>query len=85
MYKLVNLYHSLGEDLPLFLHLFDRIKEEGLSREEITDMLQSQRNVADMQETLIWLNNHIPELGREKQELEQEIARLRDIKNFMDT
>jgi hypothetical protein len=85
MFKLVNLYHKLGEDLPLFLHLFDRVKKEGLTREEITDMLQSQRNVSDMQETLIWLNNHIPELWREKQELEQEIARLRDIKNFMDT
>jgi hypothetical protein len=65
--------------------LFDRIKEEGLTREEITDMLHSQRNVSDMQETLIWLNNHIPKLWGEKQELEQEIARPRDIKNFMDT
>jgi hypothetical protein len=85
MFKLVNLYHSLGKDLPLFLHLFDRIKEEGLTREEITDMIHSQRNVSDMQETLIWLNNHIPKLWGEKQELEPEIARLRDIKNFMDT
>jgi transposase len=39
LYKLVNLYHSLGRDLPLFLHLFNRIKEEGLSREEIAYMI----------------------------------------------
>jgi hypothetical protein len=84
MYKLVNLYHRLGKDLPLFLHLFDRVKEEDLTREEITDMLQTQRNIADMQETVIWLNKHVPELEREKQELEQEIARIRDIKNFLD-
>ena len=84
MYKLVNLYHRLGKDLPLFLHLFDRVKEEGLTREEITDMLQTQRNIADMQETVIWLNKHVPELEREKQELEQEIARIRNIKNFLD-
>ena len=71
MYKLVNLYHRLGKDLPLFLHLFSRVKKEGLNREEITDMLETQRNISDMKETLIWLNNHVPERMREEQELDQ--------------
>ena len=69
MYKLVNLYHSLGKDLPLFLHIFDRVRKERLNREEITDMLETQRNISDMKETLIWLNNHVPERMREEQEV----------------
>lgn len=80
LYKLVNLYHRLGKDLPLFLHLFNRIKEEGLSREEIAYMIEIQSNIANKQETVVWLNKHISELGKEKQELEQEIVRLREIK-----
>jgi len=80
LYKLVNLYHSLGKDLPLFLHLFNRIKEEGLSREEIAYMIEIQSNIADKQETVVWLNKHISELGKEKQELEKDIIRLREIK-----
>jgi transposase len=66
VYKLVNLYHNLGKDLPLFLHLFNRIKEEGLSREEIAYMIEIQSNIADKQETVVWLNKHIAELGKEK-------------------
>ena len=80
LYKLVNLYHSLGKDLPLFLHLFNRIKEEGLSREEIAYMIEIQSDIADKQETVVWLNKHISELGKEKQELEKDIIRLREIK-----
>jgi transposase len=66
VYKLVNLYHNLGKDLPLFLHLFNRMKEEGLSREEIAYMIEIQSNIADKQETVVWLNKHIAELGKEK-------------------
>lgn len=80
LHKLVNLYHSLVKDPPLFLHLFNRIKEEGLSREEIAYMIEIQSNIADKQETVVWLNKHISELGKEKQELEKDIIRLREIK-----
>ena len=84
MYELVNLYHSLREDFPLFLHMFDRIKEEGLTREEITDMMQSQRNIADLQETLIWLNGHVPERMRQtEQDIDKEISRLYKIKDSL--
>jgi len=60
--------------------LFNRIKEEGLSREEIAYMIEIQSNIADKQETVVWLNKHISELGKEKQELEKDIIRLREIK-----
>jgi hypothetical protein len=60
--------------------LFNRIKEEGLSREEIAYMIEIQSNIADKQETVVWLNKHISELGKEKQELEKDIIRLGEIK-----
>ena len=84
-YKLVNLYHKLGHDLPLCLHLFERVKKEGLTREGITDMLQTHHNTADMKETLIWLNSHVPERMKEKREYhEQEIVRLDKLRNSME-
>lgn len=66
MFELVKLCHNLGKDLPLFLDSYKRVKKEGLSREQIIDMLQTCRKMSDMKETLIWLNNHVPE--RMKQE-----------------
>ena len=36
MYQLVNLYHHIGDDLPLFLQLFHQVKEKHLGKEEIT-------------------------------------------------
>lgn len=84
MYELTTLYYDLGRDLPLFLHLYNRIKEEGLDREEISYMIEVQRNVADLERAVIWLNKHIPELERDKVKLEQEIFRLEKIKYSME-
>ncbi|MGD9533900.1 MAG: hypothetical protein AB7V56_09050 [Candidatus Nitrosocosmicus sp.] len=81
MYELTMLYNNLGRDLPLFLHLYNRIKEEGLDREQISYMIEVQRNVTDLEHAVMWLNIHVPELEREKEELEQEIFRLRKIKD----
>ena len=63
-----------------FFDAFNRIKEEGLSREEIAYMIEIQSDIADKQETVVWLNKHISELGKEKQELEKDIIWLREIK-----
>jgi hypothetical protein len=41
-YKLASLYHELGEDLSLFLHMFDRVKVEGLTKKEIEDNRNSE-------------------------------------------
>lgn len=43
-------------------------------------MIEIQSNIADKQETVVWLNKHISELGKEKQELEKDIIRLGEIK-----
>lgn len=84
MYELTILYNNLGRDLPLFLHLYNRIQEEGLGREEISYMIEVQHNVADLERAVMWLNKHVPELERDKEELEQEIFRLRMIKDSLE-
>jgi hypothetical protein len=84
MYKLVNLYHSLGKDLPLFLYLFDRVKKEGLTRDDVKDLIEIQRSVGEMENAVTWLNKHVPELVKEKEELEQEIVRLSEFRNSLE-
>jgi transposase len=84
MYELTTLYNDLGRDLPLFLHLYDRIKKDGLNKEEISYMKEVQRNVADLERAVMWLNKYVPELERDKAELEQEIFRLRKIKDSLE-
>ena len=83
MYQLVNPYHHIGEDLPLFLQLFYQVKEKHLSKEEITELVQLQRNASDFEQALIWYNKVVPELRIEKEELEDEIFRLQSIRNSM--
>lgn len=62
MYDLYVLYNDLGKDLSLFLHLYNRIKAEGLDREEISYMVNVYRTVADLEYAVMALNKHIPEL-----------------------
>ena len=81
MSELIIIYDNFGKDLPLFLHLFNRIKEQGLSRDEIAYMIEMQSDIAEMQETVGWLNKHISELEKDKEEFEQEIFRLERIKD----
>jgi hypothetical protein len=52
MFGLAIIYDDLGKDLSLFLHMFDRIREEGLSRDEIAYMIEMQSNIASMQESV---------------------------------
>lgn len=84
MYELTILYNDLGRDFLLFLHLYHRIKEEGLNKEEISYMIEVQRNVAVLERSVMWLNKYVPELERDKEELEQEIFRLRKIKDSLE-
>jgi hypothetical protein len=81
MSELIIVHDNFGKDLPLFLHLFNRIKEQGLSRDEIAYMIEMQSDIAEMQETVGWLHKHISELEKDKEEIEQEIFRLERIKD----
>jgi hypothetical protein len=42
MGNLVVIYKELKNELPLFLHLYRRIKKEGLSKQDITELLEIQ-------------------------------------------
>ncbi len=46
MDNLVKIYQELKDDFPLFFHLYRRIKKEGLNKQDITDLLESQQDLA---------------------------------------
>ena len=50
--KLTNIYSELKNDFPLFLHLYRRIKKEGLNKQDITDLLKSQIKLKEMEKSL---------------------------------
>ena len=73
---LVKVYAELKNDFPLFLHLFRRIKKERLNKQNITELLQNQNKLLDLNEQVSYYNNHLYLLKSKKYNLEQEIQRL---------
>ena len=61
MNNLVTIYRELKKDFPLLLHLYHRIKKEGLNKQDITDLLQNHNNLIDLDEQVKFHNNHIIE------------------------
>ncbi len=51
MGMLVTVYHELKDDLPLFFHLFRRIKKEGLNKQDIGELLENQTYLVDLQKS----------------------------------
>ena|SRR6476659_2771132 len=76
MNNLVTIYRELKKDFPLFLHLYHRIKEERLNKQDITELLQNHNRLIDLNEQVVFYNNCIYELKVKKSILEQEINRL---------
>ncbi len=79
MESLVNMYKELKGDLPLFLHLYRRIKKEGLSRQDIGELLGTQHRLLDLGKRVDLYNNHIWDLHAQKLKLEKEIANLSEV------
>ncbi len=73
MRLLVTVYHELKDDLPLFLHLFRRIKKEGLNKQDIGELLENQTRLVDLQKRVKLFNDHIWGLHAKKVKLEKEI------------
>ncbi len=71
--KLTIIYRELKDDFPLFLHLFRRIKKEGLNKQDVTDLLKSQNNLKEMENRIISANQLLASLNSEKLQLEKEI------------
>jgi hypothetical protein len=73
---LVKVYDELKNDFPLFLHLFRRIKKEGLNRQNITELLQNHNKLLDLNAQVDFYNNHISEQELKMHQLAQTINRL---------
>lgn len=72
MKRLVVIYEELKDDLPLFLHLYRRIKNERLNKQDITDIIEYQRQLKDMDKKVDFYNNHIKGLIKRVVKLENE-------------
>ena len=73
---LVKVYAELKNDFPLFLHLFRRIKKEGLNKQDITELLQNHNKLIDLNAQVDFYNNHLSEQESKIQQLAQTINRL---------
>jgi hypothetical protein len=71
--KLTNIYSELKNDFSLFLYLFRRIKKEGLNKQDITDLLENQNKLKEMENRIISANRLLTALNSEKLNLEKEI------------
>jgi hypothetical protein len=60
----------------IFYHLYRRIKEEGLDKQDITDLIQNHNKLIDLNEQVKFYNNHISEQELKIQQLAQTIVRL---------
>jgi hypothetical protein len=72
--KLTDIHLELKNDFPLLLHLFQRIKKEGLNKQDVNDLLKSQNKLKEMENRIIAANRLLASLNSEKLYLEKEIT-----------
>lgn len=77
MKDLVTIYIELKDDFPHFFHLYKRVKKEGLNKKGISDLLENQQRVVDLEQRVGLYNEFIKGQQLEKQQLEREIDTLR--------
>ena len=77
MGSLVNLYNELRGDLSPFLHLYRRIKKEGLSRLDIGELLETQNLLLDLRKKVDLYNSHIWGLHEQKIKLGKKIGEIK--------
>ncbi len=73
MRRLVSVYNELKGDLSTFLDLYRRIKKEGLSKQQITELLETPNRLLDLTDKVNLYNDHLRELHTQKINLEKEI------------
>ncbi len=73
MRKLVCVYNEIRDDLPLFLQLYRRIKEEGLGNQQITELLGTPNHLMNLKKKVNLFNDHIWNLHLKKVKMEKEI------------
>jgi hypothetical protein len=76
---LVKIYKELGQDFPLLIHLFKKIKKEGLDNKQmISDLVKNQLTLKEMEIRIEIYSNYIREQQVKKKLLEQEINYLQE-------
>jgi ATP-dependent helicase/DNAse subunit B len=74
---LVKIYNELKNDFPLFFHLYRRIKKEGLSKEDITELVENQQDLKFLEKRVELYNEHIGRQQSQQLQLENDINRLK--------
>ena len=69
---MINIYSELKNDFSLFLHLFRSIKKEGLNKQDITELLESQNELKEMEKRITASNSLLEALNSKKSRLEKE-------------
>ena|SRR6476661_7472995 len=80
---LVSIYRDLKDDFPVFIHLYRRVKKDGLNKQDITTLLKSQQDLKFMERRVELYSEFIIGQQLQKQQLEQEIERLKAITSTM--
>jgi hypothetical protein len=70
MSELENIYADLKDDFPLFVHLYERIKKEGLTKLDITFILEIESQIKDNENRARLLNEHIEDLKTQELKLD---------------
>jgi hypothetical protein len=74
---LVKIYRDFQKDFPLFIYLYQRIKKEGLNKQDITVLVRNQQKLKDLEHRVDLYSEFIRGQQLQKQQLEQEIERLK--------
>jgi hypothetical protein len=74
---LVKIYNELKNDFLLFFHLYRRIKKEGVSKEDITELVENQQYLKFLEKRVEPYNEHIRRQLSQNIQLENEIDRLK--------
>ena len=70
---LVSIYRDLKDDFSVFMHLYRRVKKEGLNKQDITKLLDNQNKLVEFDKCVDLYNDRIKELRLEKINFEKEI------------
>jgi Trp operon repressor len=76
---LTDVYLDLKNDFPLFLHIFKRIKKEGLNKQDLTELLESQHELKDMRKRVTAANRLLESLNSDNLHLEKEIMEKKNL------
>ena len=73
MRKLATMYKELKGELQSFLQLYERIKKEGLGKQQIIELLKTPNRLLDLKDKVDLFNDHIWKLHSKILQIEKEL------------